>query len=261
MFRPDVVDLREFYGTPLGLTARRLLRRRIRQVWPALTNLRLLGLGYAVPYLRPFREEVERTLAVMPAPQGVIHWPDEGPSLVTLADDIELPFADGSLDRVLIVHGLETAENARLLLREAWRVLAPTGRLLAVVPNRTGLWARFENTPFGHGHSFTPPQMSNLLREAMFSPVQSGQALYFPPTRRRIMIRAAAWWEDAGLRFWPHFGGVLLVEAEKQVYAPGGGARRAVAVRVRRPALMPGTAAPARLSVDAADRPPGRPAG
>lgn len=240
MLRPDVIDLREFYATPLGVMARRLLRRRIRQMWPNLTNLRLLGLGYATPYLRPFREEVERTLAVMPAQQGVVHWPDEGASLVTLADETELPFADGSLDRVLLVHGLENAENARVLLREVWRVLTPTGRVLAVVPNRIGLWARFESTPFGHGFSYTPPQLSRLMRDTLFSPTQSAAALYAPPTRRRIVLGAANWWENAGLRFWPHFAGMLLVEAEKQVYAiPGLRDPARARSRVRRPALQP----------------------
>ena len=148
MLRPDVIDLREFYATPLGVMARRLLRRRIRQMWPNLTNLRLLGLGYATPYLRPFREEVERTLAVMPAQQGVVHWPDEGASLVTLADETELPFADGSLDRVLLVHGLENAENARVLLREVWRVLTPTG-----VPGPVLYPTKLATTPSGESDS------------------------------------------------------------------------------------------------------------
>ncbi len=245
MFRPDVIDLREFYATPLGQAARRLVRRRIRAIWPQLTNLRLLGLGYATPYLRPFRDEVERTLAVMPALQGVVHWPDDGAGLVALAEETELPFPDASLDRVLVIHGLEHGENARALLAEAWRVLTPTGRLLAVVPNRAGLWARFEATPFGQGLAYTPRQLSRVLRDARFSPIQSATALYLPPTQRRMFMRTAAWWENVGLRFWPHFAGVLLAEAEKQVYAPTG-LRQAVRQRQREPALTP---APARTTM------------
>ena len=42
---------------------------------------------------------------------------------------------------------LEWSEKPRDLLRELWRVLAPNGRLLLVVPNRRGLWARVDTTP------------------------------------------------------------------------------------------------------------------
>jgi SAM-dependent methyltransferase len=256
MFRPDVIDLREFYATPLGQAARRMLRRRIRLLWPALTNLRLLGFGYATPYLRPFRDEVERTLAVMPSAQGVLRWPDTGAGLVTIADEIELPFPDSSLDRVLIVHGLEQTEHPRDLLAEIWRVLTPTGRLLAVVPNRAGLWARAESTPFGQGLAFSPRQLSRILRETQFSPVQTATALYLPPTQRRVIMRTARWWEDAGQRFWPRFAGMLLVEAEKQVYALPSPGRKRVRVKQKEPGLLP---APARVSAFAADTPPAPP--
>jgi SAM-dependent methyltransferase len=238
--RPDVIDLREFYATPLGQTARRLISLRLRTLWPSLAGLRLLGVGFATPYLRVFRDEAERALAVMPAQQGVLRWPPDGPSLVTLAEEADLPFPDASIDRVLIVHGVESAEDIRALLREIWRVLTPSGRLLAVVPNRRGLWARFEHTPFGHGLPYTPPQLSRLMRDNLFSPTQSASALFLPPSERRPLLRAANFWESAGSRFWPRFAGAVLVEAEKQIYAlPTAGER----VRVRRrPALQPAMA-------------------
>lgn len=237
MLRPDVIDLREFYSSPLGQTARRLTAARIRQLWPDLKGLRVLGIGYATPYLRGFRDEADRVLAAMPSAQGVLRWPPDGPSLVCLADETELPFDDASMDRVLLVHALETAENVRSLLREAWRVLTSNGRLLVVVPNRTGLWARFEHTPFGQGHPYTQPQLSRLMRDTLFSPTQSAGALYMPPSRRRTLLRAAYAWENAGSRFWPRFSGVVLQEAEKQIYA-----LTPVRARVRgqrRPALQP----------------------
>src|SRR5258708_15582575 len=68
----DVVDLRDFYATRLGQVARRLMRRRIRLLWPDLSGMRVLGLGYATPFLRPFADEAERVIALMPAGQGVV---------------------------------------------------------------------------------------------------------------------------------------------------------------------------------------------
>ncbi len=66
----DAVDLRDFYATSLGSVARRMIRRRIRAVWPDVTGQSLLGLGYTTPFLNPFRSEAARILAAMPASQG-----------------------------------------------------------------------------------------------------------------------------------------------------------------------------------------------
>src|SRR5579863_7995779 len=93
----DVVDLRDFYTTRLGQVARRMIRRRVRLIWPDVTGMRLLGLGYATPYLRMFRDEAERVVAMMPATQGVLPWPSEGPNAAALADEGELPLQDYSI--------------------------------------------------------------------------------------------------------------------------------------------------------------------
>ena len=147
----DVVDLRDFYRTGLGQVARRMIRSAIRRVWPDLRGMRLLGIGYPTPFLPAISAETERTVAVMPASLGVLGWSPEGRNLVTLADEGELPFADYSIDRVLLVHALETTEQVGPMLKEIWRVLAGGGRLLVVAPNRRGIWARLDRTPFGSG--------------------------------------------------------------------------------------------------------------
>src|ERR1700722_19652654 len=191
----DVVDLRDFYADRLGQVARRMIRRRIRLVWPDVSGLRLMGLGYATPYLRPFLAEAERVCALMPASQGVLSWPLEGPNRVALSESGELPLDDFSIDRVLLVHGLEFSEQVRTLLKEVWRVLAAGGRLLVVVPNRRGIWARLDGTPFGQGLPYTPSQLSRLLRDEGFTPERNAAALYMPPTRSRMMRRSAGAWE------------------------------------------------------------------
>ncbi|MDR3440744.1 methyltransferase domain-containing protein [Telmatospirillum sp.] len=215
----DVIDLRDFYETSLGQTARRMIRRQIRAIWPDSRDMRVLGLGFATPYLRPFREETERVIALMPSSQGVLPWPPEGPSLVGLADETELPLPDRSIDRVLLVHALESTEQVRASLREIWRVLADSGRLLVVAPNRRGIWARLERTPFGQGRPYTPSQLTRLLRDNMYTPLQTTTALYMPPFRSRFVLRSAPAWEQIGVRWFPSFAGVLLVEAAKQIYA------------------------------------------
>ena len=221
----DVVDLRDFYRTALGQVARRMIRRAVQRVWPDLRGMRLLGIGYATPFLSALAPETERTVGLMPASLGVLRWPPEARNLVTLADEAELPFADYSIDRVVLVHALETSEEVRAMLKEIWRVLAGGGRLLIIAPNRRGIWARLDRTPFGSGRPYTISQLSQLLRDEQFTPVNSDAALFIPPASSRVMLRSAAAWERIGRRWFPTFAGVLLVEATKQIYAKPSAAR------------------------------------
>ena len=215
----DAIDLRDFYATSLGQAARRVIRDRIRAFWPDVGGCSVLGFGYAAPYLDPFRGAAARVVAAMPASQGVLRWPPDGRGLATLTDDVDLPFPDLSVDRVLLVHALECAEQVRPMMREIWRVLAGSGRLLAVVPNRRGIWARFERTPFGHGQPYSPGQLTRLLREALFTPVRSHAALFVPPVNSRMVLSSAPALERVGGRGFTTFAGVIMVEATKQMYA------------------------------------------
>lgn len=233
----DVDDLLEFYSTPLGQTVRRLLTHRIRARWRGLQRSTLMGLGYASPYLGAFRGEAQHLGALMPDSQGVARWPREGPSHSVLVDDDRLPLADGSVDRLLAVHCLEVAEHTRHLLREMWRVLAPEGRVILIVPNRRGVWARLDNTPFGQGRPYSRRQLEQLLEGAMFSPLDWGGALYFPPLGRQMLLRSATAWERIGTGISPAFCGVLIVEASKELIAPIGKPVKARALRS--PILQP----------------------
>jgi SAM-dependent methyltransferase len=218
--RPDVEEVRNFYKTPLGAVARRLLVHRIRALWPNVRGETVLGLGFAAPFMRPFLQEAERVIAVMPEDQGAVSWPSEGPSRAILANEVELPLRDASVNKVIAVHSLEMAGSPRPLLREIWRVLAPEGKLLLVVPNRRGLWARFDNTPFGHGRPYSRGQLERLLESAMFAPAGWSPMLFMPPLGWRVVLNTAVGLERAGSYAWPRFCGVLAVEAQKHLYAP-----------------------------------------
>ncbi|MFO1127963.1 MAG: methyltransferase domain-containing protein [Rhodospirillales bacterium] len=214
----DVVDLSNFYASGLGRVARRMIVRRIRLLWPDLRGVSVLGFGYATPFLGVFRGEADRVIAAMPSAQGVVHWPADAPGLTVLVEEAALPLADRSVERILVVHAVECAEQSRRMMRELWRVLADGGRMIVVAPNRRGLWARFERTPFGHGRPFSRSQLSRQLKEGMFTPFQSTSALFVPPVRSRMLLSAAPAWENIGLRWFPSFAGVVVFEATKQIY-------------------------------------------
>lgn len=235
----DIVDLREFYGSRLGLATRRSLAGQLRRRLAGYSGGTVMGLGYAMPYLSDCIVKPEAQLAFMLARQGVFRWPETGTVQSALVDECDLPLLESVVDVALVVHGLELTDAPQEMLREVWRVLAPQGRLFLVVPNRRGVWARFETSPFGYGQPFSRPQLSALLKECQFSVVSWSHALYFPPSTRAAVLSAAPAIEGLGSRLMPALSGAIIVEAVKQVYAVAQGKRlRRLPARAR-PALAP----------------------
>jgi SAM-dependent methyltransferase len=234
----DVVDLRSFYSSSLGEVARRVVHKILRQRFSNCTGYSILGVGYATPYLEVFREEAVRVLAFMPAEQGVVNWPSSGLSSSALVEITAMPLPNSCIDRALIVHALEITEHPHALLSEIWRILTPGGRVFVVVPCRSGLWARLDRTPFGHGRPYSRGQLGELLRETLFSPAYWAEALYIPPFQRRTWSHAASFVEVIGESLSLPWGGVLIVEATKLLYRPVG-ARLSPAYAARQPDLVP----------------------
>ncbi|MDO5621351.1 MAG: hypothetical protein Q4G24_07770 [Paracoccus sp. (in: a-proteobacteria)] len=222
----DVIALRRFYyQTALGRMVQRILRDRLTAWWPpeSLRQMSVAGFGFAAPMLRPYLEPARRVIALMPGQQGVMGWPAGLPNRSVLCDEDCWPLDTGSIDRLVLLHGLETARDADATLTEAWRVLGPGGRMLVMVPNRAGLWARSEKTPFGAGRSYSAGQIEGQLRAAGFVTERQAAALYVPPSDRRFWLRTAGWWEKTGAGISRMLvAGVVLAEVSKQMRAPNG---------------------------------------
>ncbi len=208
-----------FYATAQGAVTLRLVRERLAELWPDLAGQSILGLGHAGPYLRLWRDNAALCIAATPSPALPCLWPGDGPGRACWVEENSLPFAGQCLDRVLLVHSLENAENARRMLREVWRVLKDDGRLLVVAPNRVGMWAHVESTPFGQGQPYSTGQIGRLLAASLFRVERRGRALYMPPSSHRLVLRTARLWERAGRKLAPQFAGLTITEAVKDVYA------------------------------------------
>ena len=228
----DVLDLRNFYyRTQLGRVAQRAIRDQVVQLWPPQAGETVAGFGFAVPLLRPYLAEARRVVGLMPGPQGVMPWPAGMENVSVLCEDTAWPLPTGLVDRLVLMHGLETSENPSAVLEEAHRVLGPGGRALFVVPNRIGLWSRRDVTPFGFGRPYSVAQLEAQLKRHGFTPERSCSVLYAPPSGTRFWLRSANMWETFGRRMPWLAGGVLMVEASKQVYAPTRGGLGAVVKR------------------------------
>lgn len=225
--RLDVIALRDFYESdPMGTLVKRRLQVAAREIWPSVAGMSLAGYGFATPLLPPFRPEAARVLALMPAAQGAIAWPREEACQTALVEPYNWPLQPNLLDRLVLAHALETVERPDRLLEESWRVLAPEGRLLVIAPNRSGLWARREGTPFAVGRPYSAGQTEDLLTEHGFSIANVEGALYFPPSARRFWLRFGIPVERLGRRLdWVRLAGVVMVEAIKRVPAPRRGLR------------------------------------
>ena len=214
--RRDVLELRRFYATPLGRAARDMVSRKLEEAWGDAHGLDVLGLGYATPFMDGLGA-ARRTVAAMPAAQGVEAWPQGSRNLACLVDETALALPNAMFDRILVVHVLEEGGDPLAALREIWRVLAPSGRVIIVAASRLGLWSDAEQTPFGHGRPFTRGQLEALVREAELEPLAWSRALYAPPLA--WTARWAEGFEQVGSRLWPQFSGLILLEAIKQTFA------------------------------------------
>jgi SAM-dependent methyltransferase len=219
----NAYDLKQFYGTKSGRLVRRLLNAHVAQIWPeglkSMQGQRIAGYGYTHPYLRPFKKSAERIISLIPASQGIHEWSPNDHNLACAVQENEIPLETESVDRLIMVHGLEFSDKPDELLHEMWRVLKSNGRMVLIVPNRLGLWARQDKTPFGHGHPYTLNQLEKRLHNAMFSIEATHKALFMPPFRSFFLLRTAYTLESFGRFFIPGFHGVHMIEVSKQIYA------------------------------------------
>lgn len=219
MLPPDIVQMKQFYSTRLGERVMELLGAALVKMWPSAAGDTMLVIGYATPYMEGYIDTASPLILCMPAEQGAVAWPSGKANHVLLTHDAELPFQNNSINRVLLIHSIEHSENLGAMMDEVWRVLTPGGRVLAVVPNRVSMWVGSEQTPFGFGRPFNVLQLRALLSSHQFTVTRVAHALFTPPLLLKLSRRIGNWLEQMGRVCWWFMGGVLMVEAEKQLYA------------------------------------------
>jgi len=209
----DDASAASFYASPRGVMAASAIAQRLTTIWPDLTGLSLLGIGYPAPFLHVWQAQAYRCLNATAAQHSR---PPRGSCSI---DPMRLPFPDLAFDRILVIHGVEPYGNDERLLREVWRVLKDDGRILVVAPNRIGLWAHLDSTPFGQGQPYSQGQIDRLLASGMFRPERRERALFTPPVNMKMILKTTRFWERVGHALAPQLAGVTLTEAVKDVYS------------------------------------------
>ncbi|WP_336761068.1 methyltransferase [Asaia sp. VD9] len=222
--QPIPPDAAGFYASRRGEQVTALLMARLAPLLPDPRGQRVLGLGFAQPLLSQWRALSEAKWVASAQldtpltrrrgmiPSSVPFWPS-----CLVAPDC-LPFDDLSVDLVLMMHGLELVDP-QPLLRIVWKLLADHGRLILVVPNRTGLAAKDDTLPFGHGSPFSASQLDRTLQRGLFRAEANATALSAPlgllPLGDKATLMADKVFGALGRRL----GGVHLVNACKDLYS------------------------------------------
>ena len=136
----------------------------------------------------------------------------------------ELPFANESLDLVVLPHVLEFATNPHQILREIDRVLRPEGRLIISGFNPASLWgarqylSRLIGNPYlpRDGQFISLIRIKDWLKLLNFSLDRGHFGCYKLPLQGQSSMGRMAFLESMGNRWWPIFGAVFLVSAIKR---------------------------------------------
>lgn len=166
-------------------------------------------------------------------------WPEQGQGHYVMTDRTHWPYRAEDADFVVLFHDIEFAEDADVYLREAWRVLKGEGRLIILFPNRSGKWARYDNTPFGLGYPFTLEQMEKLLSSAHFTIDKVERKLFYGPYAPQSLIgRLHRTITEALGLYCLIQPGLYMICASKHIYAPTRGLGATAAEKAKQ-ALFP----------------------
>lgn len=232
---------------------RRDLGQAIARFWKGTTDTPIIGVGFALPYLRQWLKPSSHVLSIMFPHLGAIYWPADEQNHTVLATEAALPLSDNSVERMLICHSAEHSPHLSTLMNEVYRSLKSGGRALIIAPNRLGGWARNTHNPFGSGHPYQMSQMKHRAELAGLTYVRASTALFYPPYRWRLLLKCSRIIEWLGALLLPNFGGVLMVELEKQIYASIPEKGTPVAARLLYPNVKPAASATKQTSKNTHD--------
>lgn len=147
-----------------------------------------------------------------------------------ITDFAALPFAEASLDLLVMPHTLEFSTDPHATLREAARVLVPDGRVVICGLNPASLWGWRQQRGrmvqrAGVGSLYLPEggdfigywRLRDWLRLLSFEVESSSFGCYRPAVRSAAWLDRMAWMDTLGQRYWPILGAAYCVTAVKRV--------------------------------------------
>jgi SAM-dependent methyltransferase len=162
---------------------------------------------------------------------AVAHSGDTCPTASLVVDFTALPFAENSLDLLVLPHALEFSADPHATLREVARVLVPEGRVIICGMNPASLWGWRQRRArayqrLGLGSLYLPDggdfigywRLRDWLRLLSFE-VESGNfGCYRPAVSSSAWFERMAWMDTLGARYWPILGAAYCITAIKRVH-------------------------------------------
>ncbi len=184
-------------------------------------------------------------------------------ALVT--DCAALPFAEASLDLVVLPHTLELSPDPHATLREVQRVLVHEGKVAIAGLNPASLWGwrqwRMRQwRRFGQGRLYLPDagefighwRLRDWLRLLEFELESISFGCWRPAVRSERSLARFRWMDRVGARWWPIFGAAYVVVAVKRTHGARlvGAAWKTAPVRANAPVSIAGRAGLASTNAD-----------
>ncbi len=218
--RPDVTHFNHFYfQTELGSFVNETLIAETNEIWPDKASDSVLGYGFALPLLGQFLEEGTRVINLMPESLECQKWPAGKPNMSVHTLESNWPLPTASIERAILLHGLEFCENESSMLSECWRVLVPEGLMLIIVPNKSGVWSMNSSTPYGWGRSYSYGQLETILSRHKLQLEHHSMALMVPPSNDGSLRIMAKTIEKTGKKLHQKVvGGIHLIVARKRIF-------------------------------------------
>lgn len=135
-----------------------------------------------------------------------------------------LPFANNSIDVVLLPHALEFVDSPERVLQEVQRVLIPEGYAIILSFNPYSLWGLpkifgCRRRPPWHGQFHSLQSLCQWLERSELSIIDSRSLFFRPPLTNPQLQTKLFFWEGVGQLCWPSYGAVIMTMVKKKVHA------------------------------------------
>ena len=134
-----------------------------------------------------------------------------------------LPIASDSVDLVILMHHLSNTGEPHAVLREAFRILIPEGKLVIIDFNPISLWGLrhffqgwLEHVPF-NGHFYTAKRIDDWMRLLGFDQLYHHRVGYLPPIQKTSITRHLSWLEKGTRKWLPVLGALNLLVYSKSI--------------------------------------------
>lgn len=209
----DLTYLADWYHSPLGEALKKAEKKELDAVLPQFYGFHLLQLGITEQGHWLEKSIIPHRINLNP------HKPDNSRLSFCYGNFDALPFANDSIDAVVLPHLLEFMPNPKKIIQDVWRILIAEGHIVILCFNRCSMMGirrlfHFNSNPPWSGVFFKRSIINKWLRELGCEFVQTKTFFFLPPFKA---IAKLDFLEAFGKKIWPGCGGVFMIVAKKKL--------------------------------------------